>query len=125
MYVSLDEYRDLGRRCAYVHRIGDKPMATAMFARLWRHLDAENLQNHCDARAAFNEAFGAAYRSRWEPAQEPLKTAPTPFAEAYDRTHSEGVKAVRKALRPSKAAPSSRSGVAGDCAAFFRAKVGA
>lgn len=105
MRQPLDVYHSLARNAAYAHRIKDVPMATALFATLWRNLDAESLSDHCAARQAFNETFARAYRSQWSPADDTPALA-----------RAVGVSAVQSVVAPR----ASRSSAALDCAAFYR-----
>lgn len=128
MQFSLTSYQMLGRACAVAHRqardTGDSASATILFKELWNHLDRESLSDHCEARQAFNVAFGNAYRGRETPAPAP---APDP-SRGVLRSQSGMIEGPDPDCDPPAPAPAPRSAprrspsvasVALDCAAFF------
>lgn len=114
MYQPLTTYVAFAHHAAFAHRTKDTDAATELFANLWHSLDQESLADHCTARAAFNEAFAKAYRSRWEPGSPVIEPKPAP--------------APQPAPAPRYVAPAPRTrtpsvaSVALDCAAFFARK---
>lgn len=117
MEFSLDSYRMLGRQCGAAHRIardtGNVKAATDLFTTLWSRLDRETLQDHCDARAAFNAAFGPAYRGGVNPPC--VAPPPPPPRQSDDRT--DGTDEYQTMARRER-----RKSVALDCAAFYASK---
>ena len=100
MLTTLETYRAIARNCAQAHKAvmaqgDDRAYATALFTDLWTRLGLETPFDRDSAKDEFNMAFGVAYRGRVAPAPAPRRSS----------------------------AP--RASAALDCAAFYRAKVGA